>query len=536
MAFSFYEIYRSASPEGPFVVVGSSVTLEFTDTTAAVGITYYYYVVSVDEYGIRSSPSEIIEGTRLTGPFGTGCSNLFFDAMAFNMMPTDLYDTYGMIRMHQENNPFATEYDNGGNPNFSIDNTKFNDAINRAIDAGVEYFFWDIESLRIDKDSYSNSVIDGTLDALLNLYNLTKAALPGCQVGYYGIDVCLGVGWGDIKAYWPGGSSPNQSLVETYYYPKYIRLNQRWNGSSYDTVPLSDSMDFFAPEIYAQTTNVNDQINYVVAKIDLFKNKAGGVPVYPFMTMTYTEQAYFGKPISSEIMVATIEACQYNGASGIVMWGGWRASSVFEYKVFTPTSNPLSGFQAINAGSFLLRANGLWLYITGMNFTGAANMDDVAAIIESAVNAEYATLPVVANVIPSSFPSESTPFNVGDFHCTWHSGTSSFHLGDDCGINDNPPGVVVPPDQRVWRSRVYIYSTSLFGFPIIGDDISGSNLIGVDNDGYIPFDANVDEWLDGWAVGLDWWDIWSSAALVQKNTPTDVQASNEAGAIFLTWT
>jgi hypothetical protein len=438
--------------------------------------------------------------------------------------------------MHQENDPFATHYDGFGEPDFSINTTLFNNAIANALSEGVDYFFWDIETLHIDKDSYSNSIIDGTLDALLDLYTQTKAALPGVQVGFYGIDVCLSVGWGDIKTYWPGGTAPNQSYVESHFYPKYTRLNQRWNGSSFDNVPLSDSMDFFAPEIYAQTRNINDQINYTVAKIDLFKNKIGGIPVYPFMTMTYTHQAEFGKPITSDTMIATIEACQYNGADGIVMWGGWRASTRFDYQVFTPTSNPLTAFQAVDQGSFLLLTNGLWLNITGMDFTGAATMDDVAAIIESAVNAEYATLPVVAGVIPSSFPSESSPYNIGDFHCVWNSGTSSFRMTEDGGIDEVPPGVTSPPDQRLWRTAVYIYPTNLFGGSIIGDDISGAGLIGVAGDGFVPFDPNTDEWNDGWAVGLDWWDIWSSAALVQKNTPTGVQASNAAGAISLTWT
>jgi hypothetical protein len=109
-------------------------------------------------------------------------------------------------------------------------------------------------------------------------------------------------------------------------------------------------------------------------------------------------------------------------------------------------------------------------------------------------------------------------------------------MTEDGGIDEVPPGVTSPPDQRLWRTAVYIYPTNLFGGSIIGDDISGAGLIGVAGDGFVPFDPNTDEWNDGWAVGLDWWDIWSSAALVQKNTPTGVQASNAAGAISLTWT
>lgn len=59
MSFDHFNIYRSDAFVGPFSLIGTSVTLIFTDSTAVVGHTYFYYGTAVDQYGIESEPSEI---------------------------------------------------------------------------------------------------------------------------------------------------------------------------------------------------------------------------------------------------------------------------------------------------------------------------------------------------------------------------------------------------------------------------------------------------------------------------------------------
>jgi len=54
--FAYYEIYRSNN-NSSFVLVGTSVTQDFEDTSAVLGNTYCYRVVTVDIYGNRSLPS-----------------------------------------------------------------------------------------------------------------------------------------------------------------------------------------------------------------------------------------------------------------------------------------------------------------------------------------------------------------------------------------------------------------------------------------------------------------------------------------------
>lgn len=54
--FAYYEIYRSNN-NSSFVLVGTSTTQDFSDSTAVIGNTYCYRVVTVDIYGNRSLPS-----------------------------------------------------------------------------------------------------------------------------------------------------------------------------------------------------------------------------------------------------------------------------------------------------------------------------------------------------------------------------------------------------------------------------------------------------------------------------------------------
>jgi len=54
--FAYYEIYRSDNNEA-FVLVGTSTTNDFNDTSAEIGHTYCYQIVTVDIFGNRSSPS-----------------------------------------------------------------------------------------------------------------------------------------------------------------------------------------------------------------------------------------------------------------------------------------------------------------------------------------------------------------------------------------------------------------------------------------------------------------------------------------------
>lgn len=57
--FAYYEIYRSNQADGVFSLIGTSITEDFVDSTAVLGNTYCYKVVTVDIYGNRSEPSTV---------------------------------------------------------------------------------------------------------------------------------------------------------------------------------------------------------------------------------------------------------------------------------------------------------------------------------------------------------------------------------------------------------------------------------------------------------------------------------------------
>lgn len=50
-----YQIFRSTRPGGPYEFVGDALETSFTDTLVRPGVTYYYVVVAVDAYGVRSA-------------------------------------------------------------------------------------------------------------------------------------------------------------------------------------------------------------------------------------------------------------------------------------------------------------------------------------------------------------------------------------------------------------------------------------------------------------------------------------------------
>jgi len=58
-----YNIYRSTSPDGPFTKINSTPVLgtEYTDTTVASGMTYYYAATSVDLDGGESAYSGLVQ-------------------------------------------------------------------------------------------------------------------------------------------------------------------------------------------------------------------------------------------------------------------------------------------------------------------------------------------------------------------------------------------------------------------------------------------------------------------------------------------
>jgi fibronectin type 3 domain-containing protein len=61
-----YRVYRSAKPDGNFVVVGQNAlklikgAVQYTDKSLSNGFAYYYVVTAVDKYGNESAPSQVV--------------------------------------------------------------------------------------------------------------------------------------------------------------------------------------------------------------------------------------------------------------------------------------------------------------------------------------------------------------------------------------------------------------------------------------------------------------------------------------------
>ncbi|GLX67463.1 S-layer homology domain-containing protein [Paenibacillus glycanilyticus] len=63
-----YNVMRSASASGTFIVIGSKITAtKFTDTTAAIGVTYYYKVAAVNSSGIEGTATAVKSAAPSSG-------------------------------------------------------------------------------------------------------------------------------------------------------------------------------------------------------------------------------------------------------------------------------------------------------------------------------------------------------------------------------------------------------------------------------------------------------------------------------------
>jgi hypothetical protein len=76
MSITGYNVYRAANTTGPFVLIGSSLSTYYNDSTADNGATYWYKVSASNAMG-TGMYSNIVEVT----PQGSGSSNELFGAV-----------------------------------------------------------------------------------------------------------------------------------------------------------------------------------------------------------------------------------------------------------------------------------------------------------------------------------------------------------------------------------------------------------------------------------------------------------------------
>lgn len=63
-----YNVWRAESQNGPFAVIAAKISgTSYTDTTAAIGKTYYYKVTAVDQYGNESNATPVKSATPTRG-------------------------------------------------------------------------------------------------------------------------------------------------------------------------------------------------------------------------------------------------------------------------------------------------------------------------------------------------------------------------------------------------------------------------------------------------------------------------------------
>lgn len=72
-------------------------------------------------------------------------------------------------------------------------------------------------------------------------------------------------------------------------------------------------------------------------------------------------------------------------------WAQTDTAGLLHGAILTPSQQLITGFQAITSGSMLVTVDGVFYALTGLNFSGANNLNGVASIIQSALQAAGAT-------------------------------------------------------------------------------------------------------------------------------------------------
>lgn len=188
-----------------------------------------------------------------------------------------------------------------------IDFDKVETQISLAKLTGVKTICTDIE------DWYSSRDAAGISTGLSQVFNKFKEAIPGCNVGNYGVPVS------DLNILRYNVNMVGKTESE---------LLARWKSSSAKRMDAAEVSDVLYPSLYAMNTDIDQYIKDLETTAEYIKSNFPDKKVYAYLWPQYynlhsSPVDYYMQFISPEHWTRMLEAC-YENFDGVILWSNGR--------------------------------------------------------------------------------------------------------------------------------------------------------------------------------------------------------------------
>lgn len=413
----------------------------------------------------------------------------FFQSFGFTGMPS-------LSKFRSDYNIYSNYVATGAflnDTSLTLDEARINSEIAYCVNNGYDSLSWDLKGANLI--TYKNKTeeeIDLVLESLKSIYDLSKRRLN--ELGFPD----LLVGFVDI----PGGSedlykiildyntSPNNTLISQNYkrWTDWLkRLNKRKSQDSFIDSPFNLSFDFILCEVPSYNGDSNKEVSnwniFARNKLQEYKNIISlDKYLFSYSSVYFDRSSYYsGVQLSTNTLNEVINTSKLY-ADGLLLTGGDGASYKFINFRYRPTgiseASNLLAWNNVTDGAFSISIASAKFKITGINTSSASSMNNVASILQTAINTR----------IGSGVTFDSVyPLPLGNITVTWNSGLGSFlfTMTSNGSLTTQPPNT----DRSV---DLNISSKNDWGASLSGTDLSLPQFIGnkTTNTSASPFDKN----------------------------------------------
>ena len=235
-------------------------------------------------------PGRVPEGGGEDGPSGTTKEFVIYDGLHYNGKP-DLQD--------DKISPFSLIYEAFLLTNGELDAAKINQQINILKLTGVNTISLDIE------EWYSTRDEAGIKEGLTTVFNMFKEALPGCNIGNYGIPVA------DLNVH--RGYRPTLSEEE---------IIEGWKASGNKRLSVGEVCDVLYPSLYAYSSDMDQWVEDLKTTVAYIKQHYPNKKIVGYIWPQYynhKENPEYQQFITGEKATQMLDAC-YEYLDGIALW------------------------------------------------------------------------------------------------------------------------------------------------------------------------------------------------------------------------
>lgn len=358
--------------------------------------------------------------------------------------------------------------------------------------------------------------IEAHREALKAVYAFCKTHFPEVQISYYDHAIH---GTDHFKLAGISIIGPYQDVID-----QHERNNQRYDSCT-ETLEPDPLMvwDFMAPHAYPVWSEAYQdyQSYYVQTVMQLMKHYYDDTkPLY-----AWTSPIYRGSRALPEAYAMRLLEDIAAYADGVIVWHHEDMGTEWEFEGYQVNGGPGLGgslwdFQQVDDGCVEVGVG--WRHVatvTGIDFTGVTSFDDVAEVLETAINDKLNSQPW-GTLWPTHgydfHPGYVDVYFVADGDDPWFPDGLRFHVTPNTDPDEG--GLSFPPDELGLSTSIRLKPANCGGTSLLDPDLSdGDQGLLHAFDGFrrrvLPVES--DEWHNGWIIDSPWY-----GALVQFATIT----------------